>query len=404
MASELGLIGLLQAALRIRPVSFRLAAGSVVDKRCPVLAFAKSLCMRRLCAVERHIRGRVEACTPKKSFFKPAFELVRSRSNALSCVAVLELLFLTFIAPPALSQQSSRVPRVGILSPYTASASSFQDDIKRGLMDLGHLEGRTVEFKSVFADGRTDQLARLVTELMELKMDVIVTTTAPAVRAAKQATSTVPIVMGEVDDAVEQGFIASLARPGGNVTGTSWLNAELSGKRLDLLKQTIPGLSRVGVLREAVAGGASSRAVMTAARALGVQVYIWELRLPNELDDVFSDMARNGLDALSVLPGPMIATETSRIVQLAAQHHLLAIFPDRHFIEAGGLMSYGPSLPTMYRRAASYVDRILKGAKPSQLPVEQPTAFELVINLKSARAIGFDIPPMLLARADEVIE
>ena len=271
-------------------------------------------------------------------------------------------------------------------------------------MDLGHLEGRTVEFKSMFADGRTDQLARLVTELMELKMDVIVTTTAPAVRAAKQATSTVPIVMGEVDDAVEQGFIASLARPGGNVTGTSWLNAELSGKRLDLLKQTIPGLSRVGVLREAVAGGASSRAVMTAARALGVRVYIWELRLPNELDDVFSDMARNGLDALSVLPGPMIATETSRIVQLAAQHHLLAIFPDRHLIEAGGLMSYGPSLPTMYRRAASYVDRILKGAKPSQLPVEQPTAFELVINLKTARAIGFDIPPMLLAQADEVIE
>jgi len=314
------------------------------------------------------------------------------------------LSFLTFIAPPALSQQSSRVPRVGILSPYTASGSSFPDDIRRGLIDLGYLEGRTVEFRSVFADGRTDQLSHLATELMELKVDVIVTTTAPAVRAAKQATSTVPIVMGDVDDAVEQGFIASLARPGGNVTGTSWLNAELSGKRLDLLKQTIPGLSRVGVLREAVAGGASSRAVMTAARALGVQVYIWELRLPNELDDVFSDMARNGLDALSVLPGPMIATETSRIVQLAAQHHLLAIFPDRHFIEAGGLMSYGPSLPTMYRRAASYVDRILKGAKPSQLPVEQPTAFELVINLKSARAIGFDIPPTLLARADEVIE
>jgi ABC-type uncharacterized transport system substrate-binding protein len=404
MASELGLIDLLQAALRIRPVSFRLAAGSVVDKRCPVLAFAKSLCMRRLCAVERNIRARAEASAPKKRFFKPVFELVRSRSSALSSVTVFVLSFLTFIAPPALSQQSSRVPRVGILSPYTASGSSFPDDIRRGLIDLGYLEGRTVEFRSVFADGRTDQLSHLATELMELKVDVIVTTTAPAVRAAKQATSTVPIVMGDVDDAVEQGFIASLARPGGNVTGTSWLNAELSGKRLDLLKQTIPGLSRVGVLREAVAGGASSRAVMNAARALGVQVYIWELRLPNELDDVFSDMARNGLDALSVLPGPMIATETSRIVQLAAQQRLLTIFPDRHFIEAGGLMSYGPSLPTMYRRAASYVDRILKGAKPSQLPVEQPTAFELVINLKTARAIGFDIPPMLLAQADEVIE
>jgi putative tryptophan/tyrosine transport system substrate-binding protein len=143
---------------------------------------------------------------------------------------------------------------------------------------------------------------------------------------------------------------------------------------------------------------------MTAARALGVQVYIWELRLPNELDDVFSDMGRNGVDALSVLPGPMIATETTRIVQLAAQQHLLAIFSDRHFIEAGGLMSYGPNLPTMYRRAASYVDRILKGAKPSQLPVEQPTAFELAINLKTAKTLGLDIPAAVLARADEVIE
>jgi putative tryptophan/tyrosine transport system substrate-binding protein len=366
--------------------------------------FAKSFCMRRLCELEGHTQGRVEACASKKSFFQPAFALVRSRSSALSSVAVVVLLFLTLIAPPALPQQSSRVPRVGILSPYTASGSSFQDDIKRGLIDLGHLEGKTVEFKSRFADGRTDQLARLAMELVELKMDVIVTTTAPAVRAAKQATSTVPIVMGEVDDAVEQGFIASLARPGGNVTGTSWLNAELSGKRLDLLKQALPGLSRVGVLREAVAGGASSHAIMTAARALGVQVYIWELRLPNELDDVFSDMVRNRVDALSVLQSPMIATETSRIVQLAAQQRLLAIFPDRPFIEAGGLMSYGPSLPTMYRRAASYVDRILKGAKPSQLPVEQPTAFELVINLKTAKALGLEITPMLLARADEVIE
>jgi len=360
--------------------------------------------MRRLCPLERHIRGRAEACASMKSFAQPAFALVRSRSSASRSVAVVALLFLTFIASPALPQQSSRVPRVGILSPYTASGSSFQDDIKRGLIDLGHVEGRSVQFESRFADGRTDQLARLATELVDLKMDVIVTTTAPAVRAAKQATSTVPIVMGEVDDAVEQGFIASLARPGGNVTGTSWLNAELSGKRLDLLKQTIPGLSRVGVLREAVAGGASSHAIMAAARALGVQVYIWELRLPNELDDVFSDMARNGIDALSVLQSPMIATETSRIVQLTAQQRLPAIFPDRHFTEVGGLMSYGPSLPTMYRRAASYVDRILKGAKPSQLPVEQPTAFELVVNLKTARAIGIELPTAILLRANEVIE
>ncbi len=324
--------------------------------------------------------------------------------RAVSRGAVVASLLVTLIAPAALPQQTSRVPRVGILSPYTASGSSFQNDVKRGLNELGHREGKTIEFESRFADGRTDQLPRLATELVQFKPDVIVTTTAPAVRAAKQATSTVPIVMGEVDDAVEQGFITSLARPGGNVTGTSWLNTELNGKRLDLLKQALPGLSRVGVLREAVAGGASARGIMAAARALGIQVYIWELRLPDELNDVFSDMARNRVDALSVLQSPMIVTESGRILELVGQHRLPAIFPDRHFIDAGGLMSYGTNLPGMYRRAAMYVDRILKGAKPSELAVEQPTVFEFVVNLAAARTLGLTMPPSVLAGADEVIE
>ncbi len=341
--------------------------------------------MRRLCALEGDAT-------------------FRAVSRAVSRVAVVASLFVTLIAPAALPQQTSRVPRVGILSPYTASGSSFQNDVKRGLNELGHREGKTIEFESRFADGRTDQLPRLATELVQLKPDVIVTTTAPAVRAAKQATSTVPIVMGEVDDAVEQGFITSLARPGGNVTGTSWLNTELNGKRLDLLKQALPGLSRVGVLREAVAGGASARGIMAAARALGIQVYIWELRLPDELNDVFSDMARNRVDALSVLQSPMIVTESGRILELVGQHRLPAIFPDRHFIDAGGLMSYGTNLPGMYRRAAMYVDRILKGAKPSELAVEQPTVFEFVVNLAAARTLGLTMPPSVLAGADEVIE
>jgi len=325
-----------------------------------------SLGMRRLCALEGDAT-------------------FRAVSRAVSRVAVVASLFVTLIAPAALPQQTSRVPRVGILSPYTASGSSFQNDVKRGLNELGHREGKTIEFESRFADGRTDQLPRLATELVQLKPDVIVTTTAPAVRAAKQVTSTVPIVMGEVDDAVEQGFITSLARPGGNVTGTSWLNTELNGKRLDLLTQALTGLSRVAVLREAVAGGASARGIMAAARALGIQVYIWELRLPDELNDVFSDMARNRVDALSVLQSPMIVTESGRILELVGQHRLPAIFPDRHFIDAGGLMSYGTNLPGMYRRAAMYVDRILKGAKPSELAVEQPTVFEFVVNLAAAR-------------------
>jgi putative ABC transport system substrate-binding protein len=344
-----------------------------------------SLGMRRLCALEGDAT-------------------FRAVSRAVSRVAVVASLFVTLIAPAALPQQTSRVPRVGILSPYTASGSSFQNDVKRGLNELGHREGKTIEFESRFADGRTDQLPRLATELVQFKPDVIVTTTAPAVRAARQATSTVPIVMGEVDDAVEQGFITSLARPGGNVTGTSWLNTELNGKRLDLLKQALPGLSRVGVLREAVAGGASARGIMAAARALGIQVYIWELRLPDELNDVFSDMARNRVDALSVLQSPMIVTESGRILELVGQHRLPAIFPDRHFIDAGGLMSYGTNLPGMYRRAAMYVDRILKGAKPSELAVEQPTVFEFVVNLAAARTLGLTMPPSVLAGADEVIE
>jgi putative ABC transport system substrate-binding protein len=322
----------------------------------------------------------------------------------LGCVGATVLLLVAIAQLAVAQEQTSGVPRVGILSPYTESGSSFQNEVKRGLLDLGYVEGKTLEFASKFADGRTDQLPRLARELVQLKVNVIVTTTAPAVRAAKQATSTVPIVIGGVDDAVEQGFVASLAKPGGNVTGTSWLEAELSGKRLDLLKQALPGLSRIAILREAVAGGASARAVMATARGLGVQAHIWELRAPNELDDAFSDMARNGVGALSVLQSPMITTETSRIAYLAAHHRLPTIFPDRHFINVGGLMSYGPSLPSMYRRAASYVDRILKGAKPSDLAVEQPTVFELVVSLATAKALGVELAPGFLARVDEVIE
>ena len=217
----------------------------------------------------------------------------------------------------ALAQESPPLPLIGILSPYAPDESSFQDDVKRGLIDLGYVEGESLEFESIFADGRTDQLPALASELVQRRVDVIVTTTAPAVRAAKQATTVIPIVIGGVDDAVKQGFVASLAKPGGNATGTSWLDAELSGKRLDLLKQALPEASRIGVLREAVGGGASARAVMLAAQSLGVQVYLWELRAPNELADVFSDMARTQLVGLNVLHSPMITSERNRIVSLA---------------------------------------------------------------------------------------
>jgi putative ABC transport system substrate-binding protein len=314
---------------------------------------------------------------------------------------ILVPLGLTAPAGPA---QASQVPRVGILSPYAASASSFQDDIKRGLTELGYVEGKTVLYESRFADGRTDHLPALAADLMQRKVDILVTATAPAVRAAMQATTAIPIVVGDVDDAVEQGFVASLARPGGNVTGTSWLNAELSGKRLEVLKQALPGLSHIAVLREAVGGGPMGRAVVAAARALGVHVSILELRAPNELDDVFAEMTRIGVGALYVLQSPMIMTEARRIAHLASQRRIPAIFPDRRFVEAGGLMSYGPSLPDMYRRATTYIDRILRGAKPADLPVEQPTVFELVINNRAARSLGLTLSEAIVVRADEVIE
>ena len=342
---------------------------------------------------------------------KPASGNRRSAARSTVCRRTnwiwrlaIALLLLGVTAQAGRARQASQMARIGILSPYAASASSFQEYVKGGLADLGYIEGRTVAYVSRFADGRTDQLPALAADLVQLNVDVIVTATAPAVRAAMQATTAIPILISDVDDAVEQGFVASLAKPGGNVTGTSWLNAELSGKRLDVLKQALPGVSRIAVLREAVGSGATGRALMAAAERLGVHVSLMELRTPSELDDVFSEMKRTGVGAVYVLQSPMMMTEASRIADLASRHRIPAVFPDRRFLDAGGLMSYGPSLPSMYLRAAAYLDRILKGANPAELPVEQPTVFELVINLRAAKALGLDLPPSLLARADEVIE
>jgi putative ABC transport system substrate-binding protein len=237
-----------------------------------------------------------------------------------------------------------------------------------------------------------------------MKVHVLVTITSPGVRAAREATSTIPIVAGAVDDAVEQGFVASLAHPGGNVTGVSWLNTELSAKRLELLKEALPEVTRVAVLREAVGGASSIQATATAARALRVHLQIFELRDPNELPTVFAAMAKERIEAVTVLPGPMITSQIPGIVGLASRTRLPAVFPEARFVEAGGMMSYGPNLAEMYRRAAGYVDKILRAAKPGDLPIEQPTTFELAINLKTAKALGLTIPPSLLQRADQVIE
>jgi putative ABC transport system substrate-binding protein len=315
-------------------------------------------------------------------------------------VVVLTLGRLTSL-PAADSQQLGKMPRVGLLSP---SADFFLITFRQGLRELNYIEGRNISLEYRSAEGRANRLFDLAAELVHLKVNVMVTITSPGVRAAKQATTTIPIVMVGVDDAVEQGFVASLARPGGNITGTSWLNPELSGKRLELLKETFPKVSRVAVLREAVGGASSLRATMEAARVLGVHLQILELRDPNELDSAFAAMTRERVGALDVLPGLMITGYMRQIVDLAAKARLPVIFPDGQFVESGGLMSYGPSVPDLYRCAATYVDKILKGAKPADLPVEQPTTFELVINLKTAKQSGLTIPPNVLARADKVIK
>jgi len=326
--------------------------------------------------------------------------VIRLRYRGLTVI----LLAGVMAAPVALHAQSAKTARVGVLLPSDDSTTIFLPAFRLGLRDLGYVEGRTVSLEMRSANGRTDRLPSLARELVQMKVDVLVTITSPGVRAAREATSTIPIVAGAVDDAVEQGFVASLAHPGGNVTGVSWLNTELSAKRLELLKEAIPEVTRVAVLREAVGGVSSIKATSTAARALRVHLQIFELRDPNELPTVFAAMAKERIEALTVLPGPMINSQMPRIVELASRTRLPAVFPEARFVEAGGMMSYGPNLAEMYRRAAGYVDKILNGVKPSNLPVEQPTKFESIINLKTAKALGLTIPPSLLQRADQIIE
>ena len=259
------------------------------------------------------------------------------------------------------------------------------------------------------AEGKPERLPALAAELVALKVDVIVAPNTAQALAAKQATRTLPIVFAFVADPVASGLVTSLARPGGNVTGLSSLTPELVGKRLELLTQAVPGVSRVAVLWQPGAQGERTDKDMlkgadVAARALGVRLQFVEARGPADFDRAFSDMTRARAGALTVLGSTMFISERRRLVDLAAKNRLPAVYARREYVDAGGLMSYGPNLADLFRRAATYVDKILKGAKPADLPVEQPTKFELVINLKTAKALGLTIPQSLLGRADEVIQ
>jgi putative tryptophan/tyrosine transport system substrate-binding protein len=308
------------------------------------------------------------------------------------------------------AQQAAKVARIGYLVTSLAARPHLREAFRQGLRDLGYVEGRNVVIEYRDAEGKSERLPALAAELVALKVDVIVTGGGtPTALAAKQATRTLPIVFAFAADPVTSGLVTSLARPGGNVTGLSLLSTELVGKCLELLTQAVPGVSRVAVLWSPGALGERTEKDMlkgadVAGRALGVRLQFVEARGPADFDRAFSDMTKARTGALTVLPSAMFFNERSRLVDLAAKNRLLAVYPGREFVDAGGLMAYGPNAADLFRRAATYVDKILKGAKPADLPVEQPTKFELVINLKTAKALGLTIPQSVLGRADEVIE
>jgi putative ABC transport system substrate-binding protein len=311
----------------------------------------------------------------------------------------------------AQGQQAAKVARIGYLAGNRAAAPHLREAFLQGLRDLGYAEGRNLVIEYRDAEGKLERLPALAAELVALKVDVIVTAGGtPAALAAKQVTRTLPIVFAAADDPVGSGLVASLARPGGNVTGLSLLTPELVGKRLELLTQAVPGASRVAVLWEpgGIRGERTAKDMLkaadVAARALGVQLHFVEVRGPEDFDRAFSEMTRARAGALTVFGSNMFFTERRRLAELAAKNRLPAVTPLRQFVDAGGLMSYGPNNVDLIRRAASYVVKILKGAKPADLPVEQPTKFELVINLKTAKALGLTIPQSVLGRADEIIQ
>jgi ABC-type uncharacterized transport system substrate-binding protein len=326
----------------------------------------------------------------------------------LHTVGLLVLLALgALLAPGVADAQPTHVHRIGRLS--TGSRLSEQPIVEpflQGLRDFGYVEGHNLVIEQRYAEGQVERLPALAAELVQLQVEVLVARGDAAVRAAQHATHTIPIVMALSFEAVAQGFVASLAHPGGNTTGLSFLGAELPAEQLELLKEALPEGARVAVLgNPAVPGHALRLHTLTVAgQALGLSLHILELRRADELDPAFAALSREGADALFVLSDPLLLNALrGRIAALAAQHWLPAMYGWKMYVEAGGLMSYGPRLPDLNRRAAYYVARLLQGTKPGDLPVEQPTQFELVLNLKTAKVLGFTIPPSILFQATEVI-
>ena len=327
---------------------------------------------------------------------------MKKKITVLTLCAMLYALCL-----PAQAQQPTKIPRIGFLSVTLLSTISPRiEAFRQGLRELGYVEGKTIVIEWRSAEGKLDRVPALSAELVRLKVDVIVTGGATDTRAAKDATNTIPIVMAQDSDPVGSGFVASLARPGGNITGVSTLAPEVSGKRLELLKEVIPKLSRVAVLGISTRPGnaQSLKEVELAAGAFKVQVQYLDVLDVKEIETAFRAATKGGTEAVLVLQSPFFNSQRKQIIDLAIKSRLPAIYPQTEYMEAGGLMYYGANTPDLYRRAATYVDKILKGAKPADLPVEQPIKFEFIINLKAAKQIGLTIPPNVLVRADRVIK
>jgi putative tryptophan/tyrosine transport system substrate-binding protein len=327
-----------------------------------------------------------------------------SKKASLFGLTLFAMLFALSFAAEA--QQPKKVSKIGFLSPGSASGGTAVETIRQGLRELGYIEGNNIIIEYRWAEGKLDRLPELAAELVGLGVDIIVTGGTPPVLAAKKATNTIPIVAANADNLVELGVVASLARPGGNVTGLTRVDADFSAKRLELLKESFPKLSRVAVLSHGALGADQEelQEIQAAARTLGVQVQSLTVQEPNQFLDTYAQMIKRRADALIIFTSAFTAFHREQLVELAIKNRLPTMCANAAWSNAGCLISYGPNITALYRRAAVFVDKILKGAKPADLPVEQPTKFEFVINLKAAKQIGLTIPPNVLVRADKVIK
>jgi putative ABC transport system substrate-binding protein len=337
------------------------------------------------------------------------WERARVRANSVHKKITVVLCALLFAQSfPLQAQQPTKIPRIGYLTGTSLSTNAARNEaFRQGLRELGYVEGKNIVIEWRSAEGKLDRLAALAAELVRLKVEVIVTGGPPATRAAKEATATIPIVMAHDTDPVASGFVASLARPGGNITGLSTLGPEIGGKRLELLKEIVPKLSRVAVFATSTQPGYAQelKEMELAAGALKVKVQYLDVRDPKDIETAFRAAGKGRADAVLMLAaGSLVTSHRTKIVELAVKSRLPVIYPNSQWVDAGGLITYGASNTDMERRAATYVDKILKGAKPAELPVEQPKKFEFIINLKAAKQIGLTIPPNVLVRADRVIK